>query len=282
MEGSFFKGRELVIATMHGKESVIAPLLEENLGVKVMVPKGINTDYFGTFSGEIERYDDPVETARKKCQAAASLLNAGLVLASEGSFGPHPAFFFTPADDELLLLMDFENRLEVKVRELSTQTNFGGCSLKSLAEVEEFALKSLFPAHGLIVRKSRNSMDEMTKGIHDWIRLNGACEKIIDGYGEVYVETDMRAMHNPSRMKVIESATSRLVATLKRNCPACGTPGFDITGFKDGLLCEHCGMPTRSILSHSYGCQKCGYEEDFMFPKGKMNESPMFCDYCNP
>ena len=38
-----FKGRKLVIATMHEKERVIAPLLEKNLGVEVVVPKAVNS-----------------------------------------------------------------------------------------------------------------------------------------------------------------------------------------------------------------------------------------------
>ena len=38
-----FKSRDLVIATKHGKESVITPILEKELGVKCFVPKILDT-----------------------------------------------------------------------------------------------------------------------------------------------------------------------------------------------------------------------------------------------
>jgi hypothetical protein len=53
MAHQLFKGRNLVIATLHGKEKVIAPLLEHALGVKIIVPEKFDTDQYGTFSGEI-------------------------------------------------------------------------------------------------------------------------------------------------------------------------------------------------------------------------------------
>lgn len=46
---------EAILATMHGKERVIAPLLERELGLKVRVTTGLDTAQFETFSREIER-----------------------------------------------------------------------------------------------------------------------------------------------------------------------------------------------------------------------------------
>ena len=65
-----FKNRNLVIATKHGKELVIAPILEKELGVKCFLPLNFDSDELGTFTGEIEREDDPITTARKKCLKA--------------------------------------------------------------------------------------------------------------------------------------------------------------------------------------------------------------------
>ncbi len=62
-----FKNRHLVIATMHHKEKVIAPILEQNLQVKCFLPEGFDSDVFGTFSGEIERKNSPLNIAREKC-----------------------------------------------------------------------------------------------------------------------------------------------------------------------------------------------------------------------
>lgn len=60
-----FKGRNLLIATKHEKEKVIAPILEKELGVKCFVVTNLDTDEFGTFTGEIDRKDDPITTAKK-------------------------------------------------------------------------------------------------------------------------------------------------------------------------------------------------------------------------
>ena len=49
---NFFHGRDLLIATMHGKEKVIAPIFEEKLGVRTNTTQELNTDLFGTFCGE--------------------------------------------------------------------------------------------------------------------------------------------------------------------------------------------------------------------------------------
>lgn len=62
----YFAGRKLVIATMHGKEATIGPILTRELGVEIVVPEHFNTDTYGTFSGEIERIVDPVEAGRIK------------------------------------------------------------------------------------------------------------------------------------------------------------------------------------------------------------------------
>ena len=94
----FFEGRTLVIASMHRKEEVLKPLLEQGLGITVQVEEGLNTDLLGTFSGEVARLADPLTTARKKCELALDLSGCDLALASEGSFGPHPAAFFLPAN----------------------------------------------------------------------------------------------------------------------------------------------------------------------------------------
>lgn len=54
-----FQGRKLLIATKHEKEKAIASIFEKELGVKCFVAPNLDTDTLGTFTGEIERKDDP-------------------------------------------------------------------------------------------------------------------------------------------------------------------------------------------------------------------------------
>jgi hypothetical protein len=277
-----FKGRNLLIATKHEKEKVIAPILEKELGVKCLVSSDFDTDELGTFTGEVERKDDPITTARNKCLMAMELANCDLAIASEGSFGMHPTIYFAPADDEFLLFIDKKNDLEIIVRELSMETNFNGSEIKTEKELQEFARNANFPSHGLILRKSEDDCIEIVKGITDEEQLKNTFHHLITRYGAAYVETDMRAMYNPSRMKVIKKATRKLVEKIKSLCPKCESPGFGITDRKEGLPCEQCNFPTRSTLSFIYSCQKCDYKKVEQYPNGKQTEDPMYCDICNP
>ena len=101
-----FVGRKLIIATKHKKENVIAPLFRKAFEVECFVDPFFDTDSLGTFTGEIERKEDPVTTLRQKCLLAMESNGCDLGIASEGSFGPHPSFFFMPSDDELMIFID--------------------------------------------------------------------------------------------------------------------------------------------------------------------------------
>ena len=277
-----FQERKLIIATKHEKESVIAPILEKELGVSCFIDKNFDTDTLGTFTGEVERELDPISTAREKCLRAMKLNNCDLGIASEGSFGPHPSMFFVNADDEILIFIDSKNNIEVIVRELSTSTNFNGKQIQTQKELLEFAKQTDFPKHGLILRKSKDENTDIHKGLIDLVNLNSTFELLLSKYNSVYAETDMRAMYNPTRMSVIKKATQKIVDKIKSTCPQCQMPGFGITDAKRGLECSLCGSPTNSTLSYVYVCQHCKFTKEEMYPNKKITEDPTYCDNCNP
>lgn len=277
-----FTKRILMIASKHKKEKVIAPILEKELNVKCIVTENFDTDELGTFTGEIERKDDPITTARNKCLLAMQITECDMAIASEGSFGSHPTIYFVPADDELLLFIDKINKLEIIVREVSTETNFNGKEIKSEKELLAFANTALFPSHGLILRKRKDDYSEIKKGITDYETLIKAFHHFKKNNGSVFIETDMRALYNPSRMKVIEKAAQKLANKINAQCPACKTPGFGITETKQGLPCQMCNLPTRSTLSYFYTCEKCSFSREEKYPHKKTTEDPMYCDACNP
>ena len=277
-----FVGRNLFIATKHKKEKVIAPILEKELGVTCKATDDFDTDTLGTFSGEIDRKDDALTTVKNKCLQAMELTNCDLAIASEGSFGPHPTLFFVPADDELLYFIDKKNNLEIWARELTTNTNFNGCLIENIKDLIEFTDKVLFPSHRLILKKSPDDTSEIIKGICDKQELLSQFNFFLNKYGRAYVETDMRAMYNPTRMNVIEKATNNLIAKLNNFCPQCDTPGFSVTYAKSGLPCKQCKFPTRSTLAYIYECKKCNYKNEVQYPHQRYVEEPTFCDICNP
>ncbi len=277
-----FSGRKLLIATMHGKEAVIAPVLEKHMGVKCTVTSNFDTDYFGTFTGEVERETDPLTTARKKCLMALEFGLCDMALASEGSFGSHPLIPFMPADDEWLFFVDKKNSLEVFAREVSSSTNFASAVVRSMQELMNFANRAQFPSHGLILRPSENDRLRIVKGITDMDTLQKWFLEYSAINGSAFVETDMRAMYNPSRMAVIEKATEKLVKKLASTCPICDTPGFSIADARLGLPCEICNTPTKTPMYYILRCAKCGFESQEQPAHKKKFETPMFCDYCNP
>ena len=277
-----FEGRRLVIATKHQKEKIIAPIIENAIGVTCIKNTLFDTDILGTFSGEIERKNDVISTLRSKCINAMTMHNVDLAIASEGSFGPHPSLFFIPGNEESLLFMDLKNNIEITARELSTETNFNGQYIKNEFELDEFCKQVKFPSHGLILKSDQINWTEIHKGISNHSQLIRHFKKMMNAFGKVYVETDMRAHLNPTRMSVIKKASAKLVQKIQSKCPSCKTPGFDIKNIKNGLPCSLCGAPTRSIVSVNYVCAKCNFIKEEKFPNKKKTEDPMYCDYCNP
>jgi hypothetical protein len=277
----FFEGRTLLLPTKHGKERVLAPILEKALGVRLVVAD-IDTDALGTFSGEIERTLDPVSAALAKSRLAIERFGADLAVASEGSFGPDPFVGMVPVNEELLVLLDDKERLQIQVAVRSTDTNFSASEIVNRHQLEQFANKTQFPSHALILRQSEGSLKNLHKGITQWDELYSIFELIRAEHGSAWVETDMRAHLNPSRMDIIASAAHRLVERIQSTCTACGAPGFGITKQVSGLPCDWCGTATRAELYAVSECQRCGYSQEDWFRKGRKTEDPAYCERCNP
>ncbi len=282
MKISDWHGQRIVVASSHNKDQVIAPLFLEQLGIQCEVLQSFNSDQFGTFSGEVERRGNSLETARLKCEKALEDSAFQLAIASEGSFGPHPHIGFVPVDEELIFFLDRKNKIEASFREISLKTNYGLTETKSWDDVRAFAEKSLFPSHALIVSSFDSGEPVFVKGIQSWDILRTTFDDLNNHGSAVKIQTDMRAMFNPTRMHVIEAAVLGLVNQLKTCCDECGYPNFHIKEVKRGLPCSWCGFPTQSVLSYVFRCESCDYTKENLFPKGKRVEDAMYCDCCNP
>ncbi|MFB2933932.1 DUF6671 family protein [Aerosakkonemataceae cyanobacterium BLCC-F154] len=284
--GSLFVDRTAVIATMHKKEAVISPILTRELGVKAIVPSDFDTDRFGTFTREIKRLGTQIEAAKFKAEAALNLTGETLAISSEGTFGPHPFVPYLSCDREIVILIDKQHDLEIIGEEFSTETNHSHQLVKSVEEAFEFAQKVGFPEHGLVVMFAENPKDssEVIKGINTQEKLEEAVSLFLKKSlnGKVHLETDMRALYNPTRMKNIAKATLNLVEKINSLCPKCDRPGFSITDRRPGLPCSLCHTPTQLTLASIYRCQKCGFQKEMLFPDGIKQADPAQCMYCNP
>ena len=283
---SLFTNRVAVLATMHQKERVIAPILQTELGIKVVVPPNFNTDIFGTFTREIKRPGTQIEAARFKAEKVLELTGESLAIASEGSFAPHPSFPYISSNREIVVLIDKQNDLEIIGEEFSTDTNHNYQVISSIEEALNFTQKVGFPEHGVIVMVGENPQDskEVFKGITTNSQLVEAVNITLQNSptGKAHIETDMRAMYNPTRMKNIQKATLNLITKIKSVCSQCSTPGFEITQRIQGLPCAICSAPTLLTKSVIYQCKKCGFKKEALYPDGMEFADPGQCMYCNP
>lgn len=274
-----FAHRVVVLATMHRKEQAIAPLIERHLGLTVTVPAGFDTDSFGTFTGEVKRPADQLSTARLKAEAALERTGETLAIASEGSFGPHPHLPFVPCNRELVVLIDRQYGLEIVGECLSTETNYRQQSVQNVQAAEAFAAAVDFPRHGLIVRANGTVI---AKGITTESALSTAVETALRQAATVQLETDMRALYNPTRMAVITQATEDLLRAIAKTCPACNCPGFREVKRWPGLPCALCGTPTLLTARIRHQCQRCDHTQDNPPADLPAKADPSYCPYCNP
>lgn len=282
---TYFQGKKAVLATMHGKEKVIAPILQEKVGVHVFVPEAFNSDIFGTFTRDIRRPGDQLETARKKALAAMKETGATIGIASEGSFGSHPSSPFLPFNLELVVLIDKENNLEIVGYHGTSHTNMFGSVVQSVSEAIDIANKCGFPENGVIVRKSEKSNRHMHKSVDDEDQLRDVVQKVLSksfSRGKAYIETDMRAHRNIKRMFAIEQAAIDLSENMLSLCPSCSTPGFVKKLVASWVPCEGCGTQSKRPREYSFACQTCDYSEVRNDPTAPEKEKQLYCLLCNP
>lgn len=279
-----FEGRTLVVATMHGKERVIAPLLEERLGVRCVVPEGFDSDRFGTFTREVPRAGDALAAARAKVRAAMQLVGADLGVASEGCFGPDPAAPFVSSDLELVLLRDERAGQEVRGSFRTFETNVAGAWVQSAEEALAFAARVGFPAHGVIARADDRSAREICKALDTEEALLGAVRALLGRSpdGRIYLESDLRAHRNPTRMRAIGRATEALLENVASCCPRCAAPGFSVVELRRGLPCAWCRRPTDLPREEVRRCEPCGAEVSEPSTRYGEASDPRYCGACNP
>jgi hypothetical protein len=277
-----YAGARVALLTQHGKEQVIAPVIASALNCRVERVAGYDTDQLGTFTREIPRAGTQLEAARRKARIGIELSGLPLGIASEGSFGPDPFLGLVPWNVELLVFIDDAHDLEV-IGVAQGKASFSHLLTADWATAEAFARESGFPEHYLVARPDSENSPLIRKGIDSWPALQAAFawaqEQAANGL--VFLETDLRAHANPTRMENIRLAAQDLVKKLCSWCPACGMPGFWIVEHIPGLPCGDCGTPTHETSAEVYACLKCAHRETRQRAEPRYAD-PAHCPYCNP
>ena len=273
---------KMVLTSKHQKLDLIAPPLSERLAIKVR-EIALDTDQLGTFSGELPRTLSQFDTAVAKARMGIEQSGSPLGLASEGSIGSDPALPFINSDLELVVLVDAERGIVISEYFRSFAITAAKLTYKAGDDLREFLIRADFPRHGLIVSaKSANDV-LFLKGISDARALDSALAQSLNfsEHGDVVIESDLRAIHSPSRRENIRSAAVALAARINALCPACNCPGWGLKSFQRGVACSECGDENLDAIHREIlNCVACEYST--LGPVLAETIDPSRCMTCNP
>ena len=274
--------KEILLTTKHNKTALIAPAFHEQLEITV-VEHFADTDVLGTFSGEIERTLPAGQSAIAKAKLGLEETGRTIGMASEGTIGADAGIGFMNSDVEILALVDIERGIEILERYRSFDITAAKIIASPGQNLEEFFRLADFPNHRLIVRPNKGLSKTVSK---DLATVDAVFEAVNICSTEsddalAIIESDLRAMHSPSRQKNIAQAASLLAARVLAQCPDCKSPGWGRVDIEKGLNCSDCDTPSEFAIKRDiYGCVSCPYRE----PGELLAKfaSPAQCLICNP
>lgn len=280
MADSLYSGHVAGLATRHAKDQAIAPVLRDVLGLEVVVVD-VDTDSFGTFTGDIPRVDTPLNTAVAKARAGMVEGGFSLGLASEGTIGSHPLMPFVTSDVETIAFVDTVRDIVVSQTTLSTDIVSIRETVTAHTDLANILSRADFPRHGLIVRPQEGHDGPIVKGITDQAVLTAALRECASGNGFAVVESDLRAHLSPSRMRNIRECAVALATRIATPCPQCAGPGWGRIEPARGLPCSACGTYVESaIRADRFGCPGCPATAEA--PRADEAVEPRWCPSCNP
>ncbi len=153
----------VAMATMHGKEQVLAPALAA-IGVELVMPKALDTDQFGTFTRDRPRQGTMVDAARAKAEAAMRETGLSAALASEGSYGPHPTCPSSPPGANCCCSSIALRGFAVTEMTIDERPTFDHCTVGSFEEAHGFLERIGFPEQGVVVAPGGRPTNRSPRG----------------------------------------------------------------------------------------------------------------------
>lgn len=276
----YYKNQVILLASKHKKEDAIADHLMNRLSCTLSV-HDFDTDQFGTFTGDIVRALNPYDTCVLKAKTAAEHYGYTLSMASEGSFGSHPAFPFVSVAHELMVFIDRAHDWIVAEQLVSHNTNYAMLTINPNTDIDSFLERAQFPSHALIVQATTDKY-VFAKGIKDERSLIDHLSRGFTREKELILATDMRAMMNPTRMKMLSELADQFALRIATLCVQCERPGFGFKTTRGALSCALCGSSTSLYEEEVWGCIGCDHQEYKMRKDGLLKADPAYCNYCNP
>jgi len=273
-----YRGATVVFATRHGKERQAADAFRDRLAARVVAPDDIDTDQFGTFTGDVERTRTPLGAALGKALLGAALTGRPYALASEATYTS--TWGVLARHHELLLFHDREREMTLTENAVVTVRGHGTTTVAGAEDALAAAGRFGFPATYAVALVEDGTGVVARKGLADPDALRAAVTELLARGGPVHIGPDYRAHGNPERRVVLTSLAERMAYRLTQSCPACRTPGWGVVGVERGLPCEVCGEPTAGITADVFGCGMCDATRPS--PRPHATISAQWCDACNP
>jgi len=272
-----YRGQTIAVGTKHGKQHQLQSAFNDVLGAVLHTPPGLETDQFGSFSGEVPRAGTAIAAAGAKARLAMAVSGLPYGLASEASYGPLNGGW--SGHEELLLFCDERRGIEVLEGHRTLAVPGIAQPVRDCGEVRPALLGGL-PEQALIVRP-HSGVGPVRKGITDRATLYAAVSAAtaVSADGLALVEPDLRAHHNPSRRLVLARLALTLARRLATACPACAAPGFGRLDSQPGLPCRVCATPTPLVGNEIHGCAVCAHRVSRQVRDGA---DPADCPFCNP
>ena len=272
-----YRGTTIAVGTRHGKQHQFQPAFREVLGAALHTPPDLDTDQFGTFSGDLPRSGTAIDAARAKTRLAMAVSALPYGLASEASYGPLTGGW--AGHEELLLFCDERWGIEVLEGHRTLAVPGTAQQVRDHSEVRAALLDGL-PDQALIVRPGQGD-GPISKGVEDAATLRAAVSAAVSHSpdGVALIEPDLRAHHNPSRRLVLARLAGTLARRLATECPACTAPGFGRLDVEPGLPCRVCATPTPLPRNEIHGCAACAHR--ISRPVRDVAD-PAACPLCNP
>lgn len=266
---------ELALLTKHHKAGTVSNALCR-AGFQVRTVDSFDTDQLGTFTREYDRRGSQLDAAFAKAKLATELSQCRFGLGSEGAFGPDPYLGMSGWGTEVLAWWDAAEEHGIRAIVQGPETNYAQATVATLDAGLEFASRVGFPGHGVIL--GRPGEPWFDKELADLDAFSHGLAQALK-HGPVWLETDMRAHRNPTRMSMIARCADALSERLLDPCPQCRRLGFGPIGVIAGALCQCCNKPTSAPRALRMSCGACLYEAEKSL---QAVVSASRCDSCNP
>ncbi|QLI82986.1 hypothetical protein HZU75_16475 [Chitinibacter fontanus] len=280
MAKSQYEGRLVVVASRHDKAAAIARPMHKLLGVQLWSPPDLDTDQFGTFSGDVPRPGTPIEMLRAKIALCRRLFPNPIMLASEGAYSQHPIFPSLGLAQEWMMWDDADNGLVLIEHKTRITPFYYATRLESSEQLAPQLERCGWPKLAVTLHAADLNVPSF-KGLRATAEIEHALAHL-QGLGaqQIQLATDMRAHLHPPRQRTLRHLAARLARRVRTACPQCQQLGFGARFCETGLACSDCNTPSQQLKMRGVRCEHCGYGHASWQASGYAD--PYYCTYCNP